>query len=168
MELQDIVFNSGGALLVLMTIIQIAPIKVNPWSYIAKKIGHAFNSDLEKRINEMGNNIDNRIVSLENKLHERVVLTDRRVADSHRARILDFNSTLLRDKKHTREEYIEALSEIDAYETYCREHPEYPNNRALLAIENIKDNYRQRLKKRDFLQESIHSEEDQESEKDNG
>lgn len=165
MELQNIVFNSGGALLVLMTIIQIAPIKVNPWSWVASKIGHAFNSDLEKRLNEIEHNLDGRIGSLENKLHDRVIITERRVADEHRKNILNFNSSLLRGIKHTREEYIEILSEIDIYETYCRDNPDYPNNRAVLAIENIKDNYRCRLKQHDFLQESNHpAEEEKEAE----
>ena len=33
-------------------------------------------------------------------------------------------------------------------------HEDYPNNRAVLAIENIREVYKERLKKRDFLQES--------------
>lgn len=47
-----------------------------------------------------------------------------------------------------------ALAKIDDYERYCEEHPEYPNNRAVLAIENIRAVYKERLKKRDFLRES--------------
>ena len=38
------------------------------------------------------------------------------------------------------------------FRSYCREHPEYPNNRAVLAIENIREVYKERLKKHDFLQ----------------
>ena len=45
------------------------------------------------------------------------------------------------------------LAEIDAYERFCDDHPDYPNNRAVLAIENIRENYKERLKKHDFLQE---------------
>ena len=48
---------------------------------------------------------------------------------------------------------IEVLAEIDAYERFCKEHPDYPNNRAVMAIENIQENYKERLKKHDFLQE---------------
>ena len=51
-------------------------------------------------------------------------------------------------------EFIEILADIDSYEKYCDTHPDYPNNRAGLAIENIKENYKERLKKHDFLQES--------------
>ena len=81
-------------------------------------------------------------------------MDDRRTADGHRARILHFNNELLRDIGHTQEEFFEVLAEIDAYEKYCREHPEYPNNRAVLAIDNIQEVYKERLKKRDFLQVS--------------
>lgn len=45
---------------------------------------------------------------------------------------------------------VEALSEIDFYERYCKEHPEYENNRAVLAIQNIERVYSERLEKHDF------------------
>lgn len=79
---------------------------------------------------------------------------DRRTADHCRTQILHFNNELLRPIYHTKEEFVEVLAKIDDYERYCEEHPEYPNNRAVLAIENIREVYKERLKKRDFLQES--------------
>ena len=127
---------AGGGLFVLLTLIQLAPIKVNPWSWLAKTIGKA-----------MG------IAAIEKKLDEHIATDDRRDADSHRVKILQFNNELLRSINHTKEEFIEVLAEIDAYEHFCDDHPDYPNNRAVLAIENIRENYRERLKKHDFLQE---------------
>lgn len=35
-------------------------------------------------------------------------------------------------------------------ERYCKEHPEYENNRAVLAIQNIERVYSERLEKHDF------------------
>lgn len=137
MSMQTIITNGGGALAVLLTLVQISPLKVNPWTALAKAIGRA-----------MG------IEAIEKKLDAHITMDDRRSADGHRARILHFNNELLRDLPHTKEEFTEALSEIDAYEKYCVDHPEYPNNRATLAIENIRETYRERLKRRDFLQES--------------
>lgn len=61
------------------------------------------------------------------------------------------------------EEFVEVLAKIDDYERYCEEHPDYPNNRAVLAIENIREVYKERLKKRDFLQESHAVDEDAEN-----
>lgn len=136
MTIQEIVRGGGGLLLVLMTLVQIAPVKLNPWSWLARAIGRAINAEVIK------------------KLDDHITMDDRRTADGHRARILHFNNELLRDIGHTQEEFFEVLAEIDAYEKYCREHPEYPNNRAVLAIENIQEVYKERLKKRDFLQVS--------------
>ena len=136
MTIQEIAGGGGCLLLALMTIVQIAPIKIKPWSGLAEAIGRAINAEVIK------------------KLDAHITMDDRRTADGHRARILHFNNELLRDIGHTQEEFFEVLAEIDAYEKYCREHPEYPNNRAVLAIENIQEVYKERLKKRDFLQVS--------------
>ena len=136
MSVQEILTGGGGLLLVLMTLIQVATVKINPWSWLVKAIGKA-----------MG------IEAIEKKLDAHIDMDDRRTADGHRARILHFNNELLRNIGHTKEEFIEALTEIDAYEKYCDKHPEYPNNRAVLAIENIREVYKERLKKHDFLRE---------------
>ncbi len=126
----------SGGLFLLLTLVELAPIKVNPWSAIARWIGKA-----------MG------IEAIEKKLDSHIDMDDRRTADGHRARVLHFNNELLRSIDHTKEEFIEVLAEIDAYERFCEDHPDYPNNRAVLAIENIRENYKERLKKHDFLQE---------------
>lgn len=136
MSIQEILAGGGGVLVVAMTLVQIAPVKLNPWSWVARAIGRAINAEVIK------------------KLDDHITMDDRRTADGHRARILHFNNELLRDIGHTQEEFFEVLSEIDAYEDYCRDHPEYPNNRAVLAIENIQEVYKERLKKHDFLQVS--------------
>ena len=132
MTFDKILACSGGGLFVLLTLIQLAPIKVNPWSWLAKTIGKA-----------MG------IAAIEKKLDEHIATDDKRDADSHRLEILRFNNELLRSVGHTKEEFIEVLAEIDAYEKFCTDHPDYPNNRAVLAIENIQENYKERLKKQD-------------------
>ena len=136
MSIQEIFASGGGVLVIAMTLVQIAPVKINPWSWLARTIGRAVNAEVIK------------------KLDDHITMDDRRCADGHRTRILHFNNELLRDINHTKEEFTEVLAEIDAYEEYCREHPEYPNNRAVLAIENIREVYKERQRKHDFLQES--------------
>ena len=142
MTFDKILACSGGGLFLLLTLIQLVPIQVNPWSWLAKTIGKA-----------MG------ITAIEKKLDEHIATDDKRDADSHRVKILQFNNELLRSIDHTKEEFIEVLAEIDAYERFCKDHPDYPNNRAVMAIENIRENYKERLKKHDFLQEGeVHHE----------
>lgn len=141
MKLGEVIVSGGGLLAAVMTLLQIAPVKINPWSWLAQAIGRAINREVLNKLGE-----------LEKRLDKHITTDDRRTADGSRTRILHFNNELLRDLPHTKEEFIEVLAEIDAYEKYCRDHPDYPNNRAVLAIENIRDTYKRRLDKHDFLQ----------------
>ena len=40
------VLTGGGIVLVAMTLIQISPIKLDPWSAIARAVGRAINKDV--------------------------------------------------------------------------------------------------------------------------
>ena len=53
------------------------------------------------------------------KLDNHIKTDDERAADMHRARILRFNQELIRQIPHTREEFIEVLTEIDRYQRFC-------------------------------------------------
>ena len=119
--------SGGGIAFVVLTLVQIAPVKLNPWTWLARAIGRAINGDVLRK------------------------LDDARNADFHRSKILRFNNELLRDIPHTQEDFIEILHEIDLYEKYCDTHPEYENNRATHAVANIKRVYDERLVKHDFL-----------------
>jgi hypothetical protein len=132
--------GGGGLVLAAMTVIQITPVKLDPWSWLAKAIGKAINADVLAKLGEV-----------EKRLDKHITVDDQRAADGNRTRILHFNNELVRNLKHTKEEFVEILAEIDAYEEYCRSHPEYPNNRAVIAIDNVRDVYKERLKKNDFL-----------------
>lgn len=154
MTAKDILLSGGGLLFILMTLVQITPIKVNPWSALGKQalrlfqaIGKAFNSGV---LNELVK-IKASQQEMQRRLDEHIKIDDERNADEHRLRILRFNNELLRDIPHTQEDFIEVLAEIDFYEDFCDTHPEYKNNRAVLAIAHIKKVYNERLDKHDFL-----------------
>ncbi len=147
MNIQEIL-TGGGILFVLATIVQIVPVKINPWSALAKALGRAINAEVLKELAD----VKERQKEMESNMNKHIQVDDERDADMHRTRILQFNTELLRDIKHTREDFIEILAEIDNYELYCREHKDYKNNRATHAISNIKRIYDERLEKHDFLQ----------------
>ena len=46
------VLTGGGIILVAMTLIQIAPIKLDPWSAVARAIGRAINKDVIEKLDE--------------------------------------------------------------------------------------------------------------------
>lgn len=148
MNLQEIITGGGISLFVLLTIIQIAPVKINPWGAIAKAFGRAINAEVLKELAEMKATQK----ETREKLEAHIDMDDERMADVHRTRILHFNNELLREIDHTKEEFIETLADIDEYEQYCKDHPNYKNNRAVHAVANIKRVYDDRLEKHDFLQ----------------
>lgn len=140
MSIQEIFWGGGGVLLFVLSIVQIAPVKINPWSALAKAIGRAINAEVLRELK-----------TVKQDLADHIRIDGERDADEHRARILRFNNELLRDIPHTKEEFIEVLIDIDFYERYCDEHKDYKNNRATHAIANISRVYDERLRKRDFL-----------------
>lgn len=146
MSIKEIVAG-GGTLFILMTLVQIAPIKVNPWSTIGRVIGKALNGDVIAKLDKM----ETVQAETQKRLDAHIQMDDERNADLHRVRILQFNTELLRNIRHTKEDFTEILYNIDCYEKYCSEHPEYQNKRAVHAIKNIDRVYDECMKNHDFL-----------------
>jgi len=139
-ELKNFMMGGCGLLVATMTIIQITPIKINPWTALARALGKALNGEVLDKLSRV-----------EKRLDEHIKTDDERDADLHRTRILQFNTELLRDARHTKEDFSEILYNIDCYERYCKEHPDYQNNRAVHAVANIGKVYDEQLQKHDFL-----------------
>lgn len=72
-------------------------------------------------------------------------------ADAARSRILRFADELRIGVNHSEEMYNQILDDISFYQSYCRNHENYPNQKALSAIALISDDYEDRLKNNDFL-----------------
>lgn len=147
MNIQEILLGSGGVLIVLLSIVEISPIKLNPWSRLAKWLGRAINADVIKELEA----VKKTQAETKQQLEAHIKTNDKREADNCRGRILRFNNELIREIPHTKEEFVEALKDITDYKRYCKEHPDYENERAVHAIANIGRAYDERLEKHDFL-----------------
>ena len=147
MSILELFASGSGLLFLVLSLVEIAPIKVNPWSAAARWLGRMFNRDVLARLDD----ISRMQRDTQRRLDDHIKVDDERDADMHRAKILRFNNELLRNIPHTREEFIESLAEIDGYEAFCRAHPDYQNNRAVHAVANINRVYDERLQKHDFL-----------------
>ena len=137
-------------LVALLSLVEVSPIKINPWSGLAKWLGRAINGEVLSTMQD----IQTAQKAQADALAAHIKADDERNADTMRMRVLHFNNELLRGDRHTREDFIEILAVIDAYEQYCKNHPNYRNNRASHAIANIGRVYDDRLKLRDFLGEN--------------
>ena len=140
MNLKEILFGSGGVMFVLLSLLEVSKIPINPWSGLAKLIGNALNADVLAEVKQTKKRLDDHIAT-----------DDERNANLLRTQILRFNDELVDDRKHTKEHFDEILSIIDEYETYCRTHEDYKNNKCAHAVANISRVYDERVEKRDFL-----------------
>ena len=138
--IRTILLCGGGGLLVLMTIIQITPIKINPWSWIAKRIGRAINGEVLEKVNA----IDSDVKEIKDADAEHW-------ASLSRTHILRFGDEILHGVAHSKEHFDQILVDICKYETYCANHPEYLNGVANATIKQIKKTYQKCLENNSFL-----------------
>ena len=138
----------------LTTLVQISPIKINPWSWIwkmLKRIWRGFCRSLNAEVLGELAKVQGDLRDTKTDLASHIKLDDQREADKVRGGILQFNNELLRDIPHTKEEFVEVLAKIDWYNRYCKDNADYKNSRAVHAIANIERVYDERLQKHDFL-----------------
>lgn len=76
---------------------------------------------------------------------------DQERAVTARVRIIRFNDEILSNQRHSKESFDQCLSDIDTYESYCHEHPNFKNNKTVMSTENIKRCYRDCEQQHDFL-----------------
>lgn len=88
---------------------------------------------------------------LEQRLDKMEADNEEREAKHARIRLLRFGDECSHEVRHSREHFEQVIEDVDAYETYCREHPNFKNNKAALTIQIIKETYQRRLANNDFI-----------------
>ena len=138
--IKEFCLYGGGLTVVLMTIIQITPIKINPWSWLGRCIGRAINGEVLEKLNALTNKVN----ELEAKDEEEWVTLSR-------THILRFGDEILHGVKHSKEHFDQILVDIDRYIDYCDKHPGYKNEMANATIKLIRETYQKCMKQHDFL-----------------
>lgn len=139
-----------------MTLIQVSPLKINPWSTLGKPFIWVLNwlgKQVNKPIMDELELIKKQQQETAKRLEDHINISEMSNADAVRASIISFNNEICRGIKHTKESFIDILKDIDMYERYCQSNPNYPNNRAVFAIENIKRVYGRLIREGGFLAE---------------
>lgn len=148
---ENIVADRGPILLVffaVMTLIQITPIKINPWSAIFKWLGKQLNTDVLVKMNAL----EKRIESVEKRQEDHVKESEKDELKARRMTILDFSSSILRGVNYHREKFNFMINECDTYEQYCKDN-EVKNGVAQASIAEIRRIYQEHLRNNDFLDE---------------
>lgn len=175
MSLKDILLTNGGAVLLVMTIVQISPLKINPWSWIARAIGRALNRDLTEKLDSIDkkvhnvegkldnvstkvnslekkvNTLDTNVNNLELKVDESERSNEERNIVLCRARMLRFGDEILHGQKHSKDHFDQILLDCTEYMNYCKTHPGFINNITEHTIDLINNTYDKCLEEKSFL-----------------
>ena len=136
MSLSAIFFGGGTALIVLLSLIQISPISINPWS----AIGQAINKNLVDSISRL----EEDVIALREDIKEQAAI-------NCRARILRFGDEVVHGDLHSKEHFDQTLRDIASYNAYCDDHKDFENKVTALTSQKIEEIYMERLDKNDFL-----------------
>lgn len=139
-DLTQYVTQAAVLLLGGSCLIQISPIKLNPWTVVGRAIGRWINGELIEKVD-----------NLESQFNQMKENDAEREAKSARIRILRFGDECQQSVLHSQEHFDQIIEDIDNYETFCDTHPNFKNNKAVLTIANIKETYRRRMTANDFL-----------------
>lgn len=130
--LNFILEHPGITIVGAFTLVQIAPIKINPWGWIAKVIKKWLIGDLEKEVKDL-----------------KADFTEERV-EQMRWTVLEFASSCGQGLKHRKDQWDKCLELLGRYEDYCQKN-DIPNGVMDQTASYLKNKYQGHLKNNDFL-----------------
>ena len=144
--------NLSIMIFLVLSLVEISPIKINPWSMLIKWFAQMLGIielkteivQVRDRMDELEKKIDNIKISNDEKNQLKEALSARR-------RILRFNDELLQKVRHSKEMFDDILSDISDYDRYCRAHPDFVNQKAVFAEQNVGEAYKKCMEENDFL-----------------
>ena len=126
-------------LAIFSIVVEVAPIKVNPWTAILKSIGSRMNADILTRLKEVETQLEKQDAKIDNNEKDRI-----------RFEILDFARTCRKHEKHTKEEFDHIFEQYDKYEVILAS-LEQPNGKVTQAMHFISEVYQKILGDDDFI-----------------
>lgn len=98
---------------------------------------------------------DNKVIQAIEKINDHLTKLDERMAkeraDDSRWNIIIFDDEIRRKLGHSEESFNQVNEDITHYTEYCRSHDNYQNSKAVAAIQNIRETYRQVKKENAFI-----------------
>lgn len=128
------------AIAAISVVIQITPVKVNPWTWLARKIGKAINGDMMDEFKAMRKDLDAMKAEIEETN-----------AKNMRTKIIRFASEIRVHQLHTKDYFDEVMDDITAYEQYCDTHKNFKNSITVMSSELITETYKKCLEENSFL-----------------
>ena len=151
----------GVGLIALLTIVQISPIKLNPWKPLGNLVykwlsnfAKFLNKEVIEQVKALQEDIaktKKEVLTIKTDLSEVRMTVTRQGAIAARSRILSFGDELRLGLKHSKGHFDSILRDIRYYESYCKNDPDFENGVTEPTIVYIRAVYQECLSKNDFL-----------------
>lgn len=147
MDIQAIAGYGALAVAGLLTIVEVTPIQLDPWSTLAKWIGKKLNADITEKVTKQADALED-IKQQTTELSDQLEKKDAEDARNH---ILRFGDEVKNKVRHSEEYFNQILDDITKYEKYCDNHPQFQNAKTTVTKEIIKEVYAKCVRENDFL-----------------
>ena len=107
--------------------------------------------DLTAKVDKIDKELNEKIEKIDERLDTHIKNFEVERAQQLRSKILEFSDSILIGTRHSKETFDDVLSIIDEYDEYCSHHPDFKNHRCTLAVENIQNTYKEKLKTTGFI-----------------
>lgn len=151
MTIEEILKWVGGGAISLATIVQLSPVRFNPWSWLAKTIGRALLGEMLGGINDRIDKLEEAFDKQQKTFEVKCASDDEDKAIEKRRLILQFGDDLRRGKKHSEEMFNQILDYITEYDAYCEAHPGFKNMKAAATEKLILHQWDHCVQNNDFL-----------------
>ncbi len=144
--LDYLVHNIAQILFIGSLVIQISPIKINPWSALFKWLGKVITADSNKRIDSLIKKLEKTetsIIGLQKNI-------DENEKDRIRWEVLDFANSCRNGKRHTKDEYQHIITLNTKYKDLLKRTKD-KNGVFEEEYKYIQKLYAERQEKNDFL-----------------
>lgn len=105
--LKDIFTNPTVIIFGAITLFEIVPIKINPWTTLFRWIGKAINGELKEQLSDLSSDVSELKSDFEMKK-----------AEDMRWEILEFANTCRIGNEHSKDEWRHVMNQVSEYEEY--------------------------------------------------
>lgn len=133
--------------IIFLSLVQITPIKINPWSRFFNWLGRTINKDVLAELKIVKEDLS----GVHKELDSMKEAEEVREANAARNRILRFDDELRRKIEHSEEFWSQTLDDVTFYRNYCDSNDKYPNSKADAAMKNIEETYHEVKKENRFI-----------------
>ena len=153
MTLKEFFAHPSVILFGAITLIEVVPIKINPWRSLLKWMGDAVNAEDRKNIKEIKNEltqINKTVEGLKIEREQDRIEHEQDKAKEKRWHILDFVNSCRHGRTHTREEWNHTLSELAEYEQFTAD-KKIPNGVIEEGAKYLRELYHENNRTNNFL-----------------